>query len=379
MPSVGTPIFVIIPDESEERIFYSGKVLEADTEMFVAEFDEMQVPIVGSHVQTYRESGGKFFQQSALVKAIGRTQPNPIITFQRLGPPESAEKRNSYRVRMVRLSLTGQIGGEPRCNIADISPEGFAAITSKALDVGSLVKINIKYETHVLEGEARLQCIKLLNDGKFRCGFMVPGSNARMRRTLERMSSIIQRIHLRTTARFHVIDSNVEVNGETIQALVQGMGKFRETALRILAKQEIVNPQPGEWYSQQAWLDALAVIADKVGPDALFNIGLRIPENALFPPGIDSLDKALSSVDAAFHMNHRNGLIGHYYFTATGPKSCEMVCENSYPCDFDRGLVTAICRHFKPKGSETMAQITHDDSKPCRKKGALSCTFLVTW
>jgi hypothetical protein len=345
----------------------------------MAEFDEMQIPAVGSQVYTYRETGGKFFQQEVIVKEINRIKPNPILTFQRTGAPVSAEKRNSYRVRMVRLSLTGRIGEELRCPIADISPEGFAAITGKALEVGSFTKVSIQYETHSLEGQARLQCIKMLSDGKFRCGFMVPESNSRMRRSLERIASIIQRIHLRTTARFHVKDTNVEVNGETIQALVEGMGKFRETALKILAKEGIVNPQPGEWYSQQAWLDALAVISDKVGPDAIFNIGLRIPENALFPPDIHSLEKALNSIDAAFHLNHRNGLIGHYYFNATGAKSYEIVCENSYPCDFDRGLVTAICRHFKPKGSETIAQVIHDDSKPCRKNGQLSCTFLVNW
>jgi hypothetical protein len=200
-----------------------------------------------------------------------------------------------------------------------------------------------------------------------------------MRRILERIASTFQRMHLRSLAEFRVLDANAEVNGESILALVDGMGSFRETALKILAQQGITDLQPGEWYAQQSLLDALGVISEKLGADALYNIGLKIPDNAQFPSDIDSLDRALNVLDNAYHMNHRYGEIGHYQLNNVGDFGFEMVCENPYPCDFDRGILAALCSRYKPKGSGATATVIHDDLKPCRKNGASSCTYRVTW
>jgi len=41
-------------------------------------------------------------------------------------------------------------------------------------------------------------------------------------------------------------------------------------------------------------LDTFREIADQVGPNTLYQIGVRIPENAAFPPEIDSIEKALA-------------------------------------------------------------------------------------
>jgi hypothetical protein len=379
MLGVGTPIFIIVPDEAEKQIFHHGRVLEANDSTFVAEFDHIDPLPVGFNVSAYNEVDGKFFEQKATVTALVRENPNPIIAFERVGLPTSAERRGSYRVRMLKVTLSGQIGEERRCDIMDISPEGFSAVTHKALDTGSLVNVRIAYESHILECQVRVQSVFALANGRHRCGFMVPERDVKMRRCLERISSMIQRLHLRSLAEYRVLDANVEVNGETIQAVIEGMGAFKATAHRILAKQGIVNPEPGEWYSQQALLNALAVISDKLGTEALYDIGLKIPENSLFPPDIDSLDKAVNSLDSAFQMNHRGGIIGHYHLGTVRETSFEIICENSYPCDFDKGLMVALCSHFRPKGSDDFASVVHDDKKPCRKRGADSCTYILTW
>jgi hypothetical protein len=115
-----------------------------------------------------------------------------------------------------------------------------------------------------------------------------------------------------------------------------------------------------------------------LGQNTLFSIGMKIPENANFPPEIESLEKALQSIDVAYHMNHRNGEIGHYRYESVGPKSVKMVCQNPYPCAFDRGIITAMAKRFKPKDS-IMVNVMHDDSAPCRVKGGASCTYNVRW
>ncbi len=193
-------------------------------------------------------------------------------------------------------------------------------------------------------------------------------------------------------AQFKAFAADVEVNGETVLSIVEGMGNSKEMALSILAKHGIANPQPGQWYAQQSWLDAFKTIAESIGENTLFAIGRKIPEKAQFPPAIDNIEKALAAIDIAYHMNHRirgvtlfdpsNGSmkegIGHYTYEKIDGKSARMLCKNPYPCDFDRGIIEAMGRRFKPKDSLFLT-VAHDDSQPCRKKGSDTCTYHVSW
>lgn len=170
---------------------------------------------------------------------------------------------------------------------------------------------------------------------------------------------------------------NVEVAGQAVLSVVDGMGVMKVLATQMLERHGIRNPEPGLWYPQQPWLDTFREIADQVGPNTVYQIGVKIPENATFPPEIDSIEKALASIDVAYHMNHRDGEIGHYHYTKTGDRSAKMICPNPYPCEFDRGIISAMCRKFKP--AEAVVYVTHDDSQACRKKGGESCTYKVSW
>ncbi len=178
-------------------------------------------------------------------------------------------------------------------------------------------------------------------------------------------------------AQFQALDSSVEVNGQTVLSVVEGMGSFKYKALKILEENGIADPQPGNWYSQQSWLDAFRAISDSIGGATLSQIGKQIPENADWPPDVDSAEKALASIDMAYHMNHRNGEIGRYNFETTGERSGIMTCNNPYPCDFDRGLVEAAAKKFAPEGA--IVKVRHDDSKPCRNHGTDSCTYIIDW
>lgn len=176
---------------------------------------------------------------------------------------------------------------------------------------------------------------------------------------------------------FQASSPKVEVNGETIYSVIDGMGAFKSSAVQILKKNGIVDPQPGQWYSQQAWLNSFKEIAEKIGNNTLFNIGLKIPENAKFPLEIDNIHKALSSIDVAYHMNHREGSIGNYKYEKTGENSCLIVCDNPYPDEFDKGIITAMCRKFI--SNKFLIIIEIDASKETRTKGGNSTTFIVNW
>jgi hypothetical protein len=114
----------------------------------------------------------------------------------------------------------------------------------------------------------------------------------------------------------------------------------------------------------------------------LFRIGSEIARNAKLPPGIDILENCLTALDTAYRMNHRGGTVGSYDFVMkekTGVMNVgSMICANPYPCSFDWGVIEGFAQRFKPPGSIDII-VRHDDSKPCRKQGARSCAYFVTW
>ncbi|MEL7001960.1 MAG: hypothetical protein AAFN93_04400 [Bacteroidota bacterium] len=184
---------------------------------------------------------------------------------------------------------------------------------------------------------------------------------------------------------------DIEVNGSTVLSVVDGMGAIKNIALRILWENGIEVPKANQWYSQQRWLDCFKELSCNVGPNTLFGIGLAIPDNAIFPEDIDSIQKALESIDVAYHMNHRlhekilyDSLsgeklvgIGNYKYEETGQYSANIICDNPYPCEFDKGIITTMARRFRPKGAKLI--IKHRDELGCRKHGHDSCTYTVTW
>jgi hypothetical protein len=177
-------------------------------------------------------------------------------------------------------------------------------------------------------------------------------------------------------AQFIAFDPKVEAIGQAVMASLAGMGEAAKPFLKAHGLDDI---QLAQWYLQQNWLDFLKDLADKkinAMPD-MVSIGLKIPENALFPPEINSIPTALTALDVAYHMNHRNGEIGHYRAEVIGDSAIDMVCENPYPCDFDYGIIYGMVRRFRPTG--VPFTVRHDDEAPCRKKGGDSCTYHVTW
>jgi hypothetical protein len=196
---------------------------------------------------------------------------------------------------------------------------------------------------------------------------------------------------------FKPLEPGVDVYGACVDAIVEAFKLFPSVALKrlvhhgigsIQGKGDVVIDREG-WYPLDKWLAAYQNIAEQVGPRALVQIGQHIPKHAVFPPTVTDLPSAIASIDVAYHMNHRkNGKvmfdpatgqkvkgIGNYGFApAPNERRITSVCDNPYPCDFDRGLITAMAARFE-RGS----RVTHDERAPCRKTGADSCTYVVTW
>ncbi len=185
----------------------------------------------------------------------------------------------------------------------------------------------------------------------------------------------------------------VEVRGEVLLGYLEAMGQLKQFALQQFKAFGITNPQQGQWYPLESLMGVFERFAKK---HALQTIGASVIRTAKWPKEIDSLYKALSSIDAAYHMNHRRdgrelfdyrtnriieGEIGHDYVIQLPDKKNTLlyVCESFYPCDFDFGMASQFAKQFKPAGSRVSAKIRHDDHAPCRKKGGESCTYILEW
>jgi hypothetical protein len=168
----------------------------------------------------------------------------------------------------------------------------------------------------------------------------------------------------------------VQVIGESIMAVVEGMGAFKKRAFDILARHHIDNPKPGNWYDLQSYLDAFKTISDELGPATLRAIGKKIPETAVLPPDLDTIEKALTLMDEAYHMNYQGGEIGHYAFEPIGDKKGMMICSSPYPCSYDQGIIAGFMNRLK-RNNEWPA-LKHAPGG-CRMTGSADCRYNVTW
>lgn len=178
-------------------------------------------------------------------------------------------------------------------------------------------------------------------------------------------------------AQYKAFDPGVEVLGDVVLSFVEVMGAFKRLAQGILEDNGIRNPEAGRWYSQQAWLNSFKSISENIGPNTVFLLARQIPTSADIDAEIDTLEKALFSLDEAYRKCHRGGEAGHYIFVKTGERTGQMHTLNPYPCDFDRGLLDALSRRFEP--ANPYLDIVHHDSAQCKGRGADSCTYTITW
>jgi hypothetical protein len=187
--------------------------------------------------------------------------------------------------------------------------------------------------------------------------------------------------------------SGLEVSGPCIRGTVEAFRQYPQVLMKHMRTHGLVRGGDDQmdfekWYSMEAWVSAMHAIVKEVGASTAYTVGRRVPEFAALPPTITDVVSSLCAIDAGYHLNHRragvvmfdpsNGTmldgIGHYACTPQpANRTATMVCDNPYPCDFDRGIIAAFGCRFEPT-----TQIAHEGTG-CRKKGQDSCTYVVSW
>jgi hypothetical protein len=181
-------------------------------------------------------------------------------------------------------------------------------------------------------------------------------------------------------SQFEPFDDGVEARGRVIIAIEEGLTRFREEyrsrVRRVLAEKGIDDPDPDDWYAQDAELDVLRTIAAELEPHLLGRLGEQIPDVARWPSGITGVPAGLDAIDEAYNRNHRGGEIGHYRFEKVEDGRGRVECWNPYPCPFDRGLIRAVAKRYSSVESFVFVE---ERSGACRREGADRCTYVVHW
>jgi hypothetical protein len=164
MSKTGLTVFVRFPSESERRVLYATKVTQTSGADKDLGFE------VGQELLIYFDRGRQFVQQPAKVEALLESESGDVVVLKTVGEPISAEGRQCYRVSTALSNLTVTFGGLDGCLLRDVSVSGFAVISSGQHKTGQVVEAELVFEGKRYTGQASIQSVTPMPDGKTRYG-----------------------------------------------------------------------------------------------------------------------------------------------------------------------------------------------------------------
>jgi hypothetical protein len=179
---------------------------------------------------------------------------------------------------------------------------------------------------------------------------------------------------------FKAFSPDVEIWGGSLLAMVDGLasaGMPRDESMALLGRAGVLDPEREGWYSHQALLDTLREAGGRYGEAALRAAGRAIPIGSRFPPEVETLERALLTLDIAYQVNHRGGRIGRYACRLLGPRRMELCCDNPYGCELDQGILETLLAHHAP--TEKPPSLSHQVGTGCRKQGHRACIYHIEW
>ena len=170
----------------------------------------------------------------------------------------------------------------------------------------------------------------------------------------------------------------VEVSGAFIASFLESLGPYQRRAEVIVLEycesrdDRIIS---GCFYPLGGFLDALRRFEEQFGSEFITGFGALMAEKMVLPFFIRGPEEALAGLDIIFRLHHKNGQpdLGGYRWYAQ-PGGGRMICDNPYPCDFDRGMLAGLLNRF---GSP--ARLRHDQPHVCRSRGGDACIYVVEW
>jgi hypothetical protein len=169
------------------------------------------------------------------------------------------------------------------------------------------------------------------------------------------------------------INESITITGATITSILKGFMNEHLAKSIIEESLNVKEFRPDQKYPAGKFINALYKIQEKYGVGIILRVGSKVMESAQWPDSVIDLPSALSSINAAYQMNHfpnEDQIIGHYRLEPTGD-TFEMHCNNPYPCDFDLGLIKGVINQY-----DAGATVMHKKGS-CRKFGDHACTYQI--
>lgn len=174
-------------------------------------------------------------------------------------------------------------------------------------------------------------------------------------------------------------DPHITTGRGVIDAFLAAFGPYKGRGEKVVCRHlgvEALGSDANAWFPAAKFLAAMSELQDQFGAPFMRKVGSFIFDKAVFPPGIDDVQKGMQLLDVAYYTNHQNvtpGQIGGYHWKADRERGGLMSCDNPYPCAFDIGIIETITHRFE-KG----ARVEHE-AGPCRHNGDDLCRYRVEW
>lgn len=179
---------------------------------------------------------------------------------------------------------------------------------------------------------------------------------------------------------FDLQDEDVLVKGGVLTAFLEAFGAYRSRGERVLARhldlEKGAEISQAKLYPCHQLLAGLRELQEQFGPAFMQRVGQFLYERVEFPSELETYESGLMSSGPVYLENHVNaeGKIGNYRYEKLGPRSGRMICDNPYPCAFDKGIYLGMAKNF---GVE--ATVTHEEDEPCRRDGGERCILRIEW
>lgn len=164
-----------------------------------------------------------------------------------------------------------------------------------------------------------------------------------------------------------------EYYGAALNSFVLAFGESHPVVQKILADAGVERIEPERWYDYD-WASAIFYrIGAQVGRAAVAEVGRKMIEAAVFPPGIDSVQAVLMSLGAAFKLNARGPDIGDIFCTIEDAHSATIVRTQRGLCPFNVGIIEGACARYG------VTALVEHGAGGCQDEGAPTCTYHVSW
>ncbi len=201
MLNIDTEILLKLPNKTSKDSLYTAKIVQIHEGIYTAILKQRDAIVAnGVEVLLYYELDREFMQQTARIETAVVQDDITTIGFRTTGKPVSGERRQCFRVPTLIADLKVKFAGERDCPLVNISATGLGIISENKLYEGYVGAIALYFEDRIYSGEARVQSVRDLEDGRFRYGLLGiesrKGGNI-LQRGMQKISMAVQREQLR--------------------------------------------------------------------------------------------------------------------------------------------------------------------------------------